>query len=99
MIVVAIVAPIAAMVIQMAISRQREYQADASGAKLSGKPLALASALRKLSLGVKQNPMQSPHPTTAHMFIVSPFSGKSMMTLFSTHPPLEARIERLKAGA
>ena len=99
MIFVAIVAPIAAMIIQMAISRQREYQADASGAKLSGNPLALASALKKLSAGVKQNPMQNPHPTTAHMFIVNPFSGKSMMTLFSTHPPLEDRIKRLEAMA
>ncbi len=89
MLVVAIVAPIAAMIIQMAISRQREYQADASGGKLSGDPLALASALRKLSAGVRQNPMQNPHPTTAHMFIVNPFSGKSMMGLFS-------RIRRLK---
>ena len=97
MLVVMIVAPFAAMIIQMAISRQREYQADASGAKLCKDPLALANALKKLSAGVKQNPMQNPHPTTAHMFIVNPFSGKSMMTLFSTHPALEERVKRLEA--
>ncbi|MCX5781206.1 MAG: zinc metalloprotease HtpX [Elusimicrobia bacterium] len=98
MLIVAIVAPFAAMIIQMAISRQREYQADASGAKMLGDPLALASALRKLAVGVKRNPVQV-NPTTAHMFIVSPFSGKSLFTLFSTHPPLEERIKRLESMA
>ena len=96
--VVAIVAPIAAMLIQMAISRSREYQADKSGAELCKKPLALASALQKLSSGIQHNPVQV-NPTTAHMFIVSPFSGKSLFTLFSTHPPMEQRVKRLQQMA
>jgi heat shock protein HtpX len=95
LIVIAIIAPIAAMIIQMAISRSREYEADATGARISGAPLALAGALRKLATGVQRHPMQV-NPTTAHMFIVSPFSGKSLFTLFSTHPPLEERIKRLE---
>jgi heat shock protein HtpX len=98
LILVAIIAPIAAMIIQMAISRSREFQADASGAKISGNPLALAGALRKLTLGVQHNPAEV-NPTTAHLFIVSPFSGKSLLTLFSTHPPLEERIQRLEKMA
>jgi heat shock protein HtpX len=96
--VVAIVAPIAAMLIQMAISRSREFQADKSGAELCKKPLALASALQKLSAGIQRNPVQV-NPTTAHMFIVSPFSGKSLFTLFSTHPPMEQRVKRLQQMA
>ena len=96
LIAVAIIAPIAAMVIQMAISRSREFQADATGAKISGDPMALANALRKLSQGVKRNPGVDVNPTTAHMFIVNPFNGKSLLTLFSTHPPLEERIKRLE---
>jgi heat shock protein HtpX len=96
MLVVAIIAPIAAMLIQMAISRSREYQADADGAALCKNPLALASALRKLTAGVKLNPIANPNPTTAHMFIVSPLNGKAFFNLFSTHPPLEDRIERLE---
>jgi heat shock protein HtpX len=95
MIALAILAPLAAMIIQMAISRSREYQADESGAKLSGKPLALANALRKLGTGVKRNPA-GVSPATAHLFIVNPFSGKSLLNLFSTHPPLEERIKRLE---
>lgn len=98
MIAIAIIAPIAAMIIQMAISRAREYQADASGAKICGNPLALANALKKLSDGVKRNPVDV-NPTTAHMFIVSPFSGKSLFTLFSTHPPIEERVKRLQKMA
>jgi heat shock protein HtpX len=98
MLAVAIVAPLAAMIIQMAISRSREYQADATGARMLGDPLALASALRKLELGVRQNPVEV-NPTTAHMFIVSPFAGKSLLTLFSTHPPMQERIKRLEALA
>jgi heat shock protein HtpX len=98
LLLVAIIAPVAAMIIQMAISRSREYQADASGAKIAGNPLALAGALRKLTLGVKHHPAEV-NPTTAHLFIVSPFSGKSLMTLFSTHPPLEERIHRLEKMA
>jgi len=98
LLVVAIVAPIAAMLIQMAISRSREFQADKSGAELCKKPLALASALEKLSAGIKRNPVQV-NPTTAHMFIMSPFSGKSLFTLFSTHPPMEQRVKRLQQMA
>src|SRR4030095_8882493 len=84
-----IVAPIAAMLIQMAVSRSREYMADAGGAKISGDPLALASALRKLHMGAQNIPMQVSNATqnaTAHMFIVSPLSGSSLASLFSTHP-------------
>lgn len=91
---VAIVAPVAATIIQMAISRSREYDADAGGAKVSGKPEALASALAKLSKAATIRPMDA-NPSTAHMFIVNPLSGGTIMNLFSTHPPLEKRIERL----
>jgi heat shock protein HtpX len=96
--VAAIVAPIAAMLIQMAISRSREYLADERGAKLSGKPLALASALHKISYGVEHAPMDA-KPATAHMFIMNPFSGRKVANLFSTHPPVEERIARLQAMA
>lgn len=92
---VAILAPIAAMIIQMAISRSREYEADHSGAELTGKPLELASALKKLEAGVKRNPAEV-HPATAHLFIVSPLSGRSVLTLFSTHPPTAKRVKRLE---
>lgn len=89
-----IVAPIAALLIQMWISRTREYQADASGAEIVGNPLGLASALQKLDNYAKRLPLEA-SPSTAHMFIVHPFSGRALMTLFSTHPPTEKRIERL----
>jgi heat shock protein HtpX len=89
-----IVAPLAAMLIQMGISRAREYQADASGAETAGNPNGLASALQKLENYSKQIPMEA-SPSTAHMFIVQPFSGRSLMNLFSTHPPTAKRIERL----
>jgi heat shock protein HtpX len=91
-----ILAPIGAMVIQMAISRSREYQADASGAKLSGDPRALASALRKLEIGAQRMPMAA-SPATAHMFIVNPLRGGGISNLFSTHPAMEERIKRLEA--
>lgn len=91
-----IIAPIAAMLIQMAISRSREYMADEGGAKISGKPLALASALGKLQQGNKLIPMENAGTSSAHMFIVNPLSGKSLMKLFSTHPPIEERIQRLQ---
>ena len=91
---VAIIAPIAATLIQMAISRSREYEADAGGAKVSGKPEALASALQKLSMSAKRRPMDA-NPSTAHMFIVNPLSGGTIMNLFSTHPPMEERVKRL----
>lgn len=97
-----IVAPLAAMLIQMAVSRSREYMADAGGAKICGDPLALASALRKLHMGVQNIPMEASPATqnaTAHMFIVSPLSGGSFASLFSTHPAMEERIRRLEAMA
>lgn len=91
-----IVAPIAAMLIQMAISRSREYVADADGARIAGQPRYLANALRKLQMGVEQIPMAA-NPSTAHMFIVSPLSGGGIASLFSTHPPMEERIARLES--
>ena len=93
-IAVAIIAPVAATLIQMAISRSREYEADAGAARVSGKPEALASALAKLSMAARHRPMDA-NPSTAHMFIVNPLSGGTIMNLFSTHPPLEKRVERL----
>ncbi len=95
---VIIVAPIAAMLIQMAVSRSREYKADEGGAKLSMKPLSLASALQKLQLAGKQIPMKA-QPSTAHLFIINPLSAQSFARLFSTHPPTEERIARLEALA
>lgn len=92
-----ILAPIAAMLIQMAISRSREYAADETGARLVGYPQGLASALRKLQLASEQLPMRSAEPATAHLFIVNPLSGRALAGLFSTHPPLEERIARLLA--
>lgn len=94
-----IVAPIAAMLIQMAISRSREYDADEGGAWLSGNPMFLAGALRKLETASTQIPMQSASPSTAHLFIVNPFSGGGLLKLFSTHPPIEERIARLQGMA
>jgi heat shock protein HtpX len=91
-----ILAPLAAMLIQMAVSRSREYQADASGAKLTRDPNGLASALGKLGQASKMIPMNA-SPATAHLFIVNPLSGRAMMNLFATHPPLEDRIARLRA--
>ncbi len=96
LIAMAILAPLAASLIQMAISRSREYLADEGGAKISGKPLSLASALGKLSGAAQAIPMEA-NPSTAHMFIVNPLSGRSLMHLFSTHPPLEERIARLRS--
>ena len=91
-----ILAPIAAMLIQMAISRSREYKADEGGASICGNPLALAGALRKLQMGVQRIPMEA-NAATAHMFIVSPLTGGGVLSLFSTHPPIEERIARLEA--
>ncbi|SNB47672.1 zinc metalloprotease HtpX [Geobacter sp. DSM 9736] len=98
MLVMAIVAPIAAMLIQMAISRSREYEADRGGAAVSGDPLHLASALRKLQMANQQIPMEA-SPATAHMFIVNPLTGGGILSLFSTHPPMEERIRRLEEMA
>ena len=89
-----ILAPIAAMMIQLAVSRSREYQADESGAHYTGNPYALASALAKLDAYSKRLPMQAT-PSTAHLFIVQPFLGMNLGSLFSTHPPIAKRIERL----
>jgi heat shock protein HtpX len=93
--VMAILAPIAAMLIQLAISRSREFAADELGARMCGKPLALANALNKLHQGVARFPMAGGSPSTAHLFIVNPFHG-GFASLFSTHPPMEKRIERLE---
>lgn len=92
----AIIAPIAAMLIQMAVSRSREYMADEGGAKLCGRPLALAQALRKLDTASRMLPMHEARPATAHMFIVNPLTGGGIARLFSTHPPMEERIARLE---
>jgi len=100
LIAMSILAPIAAMLIQFAISRSREYLADETGAKVSKNPLGLARALEKLSLAAKKIPLEASPATsqaTAHMFIVNPLTGKSLMSLFSTHPPTEERIKRLRA--
>ena len=96
MILMAIVAPIAAMLVQMAVSRAREYQADATGARLAGRTWGLAKALEKLQMAQQVAPMEA-NPATAHLFIVNPLSGQALMTLFSTHPPLEQRVARLRA--
>ena len=98
LIVMAIVLPIAAMLIQMAISRSREYEADRGGATLSGNPLYLSSALKKLQMANQQIPMQA-NAATAHMFIVNPLTGGGLMALFSTHPPMEERVRRLEEMA
>lgn len=95
----AILAPFMAMLIQMAVSRSREYLADATGAEICGKPRALASALGRLQNASHQIPMHDATPATAHMFIVNPLTGGGMMSLFSTHPPMEERIARLQAMA
>jgi heat shock protein HtpX len=90
----AILAPIAAMLIQAAISRQREFAADRGGADIAGTPTGLASALRHIEAASKQIPLDA-NPATSHMFIMKPFSGEGLMSLFSTHPPTEARIRAL----
>lgn len=95
-IVMMIVAPIAAMLVQMAISRSREFLADETGARICGEPLALANALRRLHAGAEAIPMHAT-PATAHMFIVSPLTGGSFLNLFSTHPPMVERVARLEA--
>lgn len=95
-IVMMIVGPIAAMIVQMAISRSREYVADEGGASISGNPRYLSGALRKLDSASKKIPMNA-NPATSHMFIVSPLSGGGILKLFSTHPPIEERIARLES--
>ena len=91
-------APLAAGLIQAAISRSREFAADAGGASIAGTPYGLADALRKIDAATKRVPMDA-NPATAHMFIVKPFSGQGLMSLFSTHPPTEARIRALLEGS
>lgn len=93
-----LVAPIAATLIQLAVSRGREYQADATGARTLGDPDALADALEKLETGVARRPY-AVAPATSHLFIVNPLSARAVMSLFSTHPPLEKRIQRLRLMA
>ncbi len=97
--VLAMVAPMAAMLVQMGISRSREYLADETGAAIAANPLSLASALEKLQAAAQRVPMQAGNEATAHMFIVNPFSASRMAGLFSTHPPIEERLQRLRAMA
>jgi heat shock protein HtpX len=92
----AFIAPIAAMLIQMAISRSREYAADEAGGRLCGKPLALAGALERLEHAARERPLVGANPAAASLFIVNPFRGQAMLSLFSTHPPMEKRIARLR---
>ena len=99
MLVVAITAPIAAMMVQLAISRSREYKADYEGAKLIGRPLYLASALRKLEAGVKRDPLKFGNPASSGLWIVNPFAASGLVRLFSTHPPMDERIRRLEQQA
>ena len=96
MILMMILAPIAALLIKMWISRTREYSADSGGAQIAGSPHGLASALEKLQAGVQIAPMNA-NPASSHLFIVNPLSGKSLMSLFSTHPPIEDRVAKLRA--
>jgi len=95
LILMAVLAPIAAMLVQLAVSRAREFQADATGAKIAGRPAGLARALEKLHVANQAVPMAA-NPSTAHLFIVNPLSGSVLMRLFSTHPPIEERIARLR---
>jgi heat shock protein HtpX len=96
MMLFAILAPIAALLVQMAVSRAREFHADATGARLAGQPWPLAKALEKLEVASHMRPMPA-NPATAHLFIVNPLTGQSLMRLFSTHPPTEERIARLRS--
>ncbi|MEM3396964.1 MAG: zinc metalloprotease HtpX [Thermoplasmata archaeon] len=95
----AITLPIAAMLVQLAISRAREYKADATGAKLIRNPIALADALRKLDKGVHRRPLSTGNPATSSLFIVNPFSASTIVNLLSTHPPIEKRIAKLEEMA
>jgi heat shock protein HtpX len=97
MILMMILAPMAAMLVQMAVSRSREYEADKGGAKMCGNPHYLASALLKLEAANTRHPMPKVNEATAHMFIVSPLRGSGLKSLFSTHPPVEERVRRLNS--
>jgi heat shock protein HtpX len=94
-----ILAPMAAALIQMAISRSREFLADETGAHMTNKPLALASALKKLDAWKNRVPMMQADPATAHLFFMNPLSGQNFARLFSTHPPTEERVQRLEVMA
>ncbi|MEG6523183.1 zinc metalloprotease HtpX [Desulfotomaculum sp. 1211_IL3151] len=94
--IMAIIFPIAAMIIQMAISRSREYSADATGAEIAGLPDGLANALLKLESAAQRVPMNNVNPATSHLFITNPLSGNSLARMFSTHPPIEERVQRLR---
>ena len=96
LLIIAVLAPLAAMLIQLAISRTREYGADETGARLTGNPSGLASALEKLDAAVHAHPLPNVNPATAHLFIVNPLSGGAIAKLFSTHPPIEERVRRLR---
>lgn len=96
LILMSVLAPVAAVIIQMAISRSREFLADATGARIAGTPLGLAAALEKLARASEMVPLEA-RPETAHMFIVSPLAGGSFLNLFSSHPPVEERVARLRA--
>ena len=98
LLVMVVVAPLAAMLIQMAVSRSREFQADATGAQISHSPHDLASALEKIAVGSGRVPLPA-GPATAHLWIVNPLRGSWVANLFSTHPPVEERIRRLRAMA
>ncbi len=99
LLLLSILAPFAAMLIQFAISRTREYEADSSGANLNGKPLYLASALEKIDMWSKRRPLVGTSLSTAHLFIINPFKGDWLTRLFSTHPPTEERVRRLRVMA
>jgi len=92
----AITAPLAALMVQMGISRNREFKADATGARMINNPQALARALEKLEMGNARRPMEHGNPASAHMFIINPFRGSTLASLFSTHPPIQERIRRLE---
>ncbi|MBI0584789.1 MAG: zinc metalloprotease HtpX [Methanomassiliicoccus sp.] len=96
MLIIAITAPIAAMLVQLAVSRSREYHADYEGAMMIGRPMSLANALRKLEAGNKARPMQMGNPSSSSLFIVNPFTRGGLSSLFSTHPPMAERIRRLE---
>ncbi len=96
LLVAAVLAPIAALMVQMAISRSREYMADSTGARIAGQPYGLASALEKLSAASRMIPMAA-NPATQHIFIVKPLSGSGLLNMFSTHPPIEERVRRLRS--
>ena len=98
-ILLAILAPIAALLVQMAVSRAREFQADATGAQVAGKSWGLAKALEKLQMANEAAPMAQATPATAHLFIVNPLSGQFFASLFSTHPPIQERVKRLRQMA